>query len=99
MKSVFFRVTGATIVNDTQDLREEDVGTLADLFEIKKIGDEYYTYVTSEKTTAATVLLRGPSKVKLYSRRVFSFLLGICTAKFTGDGHPKALKFTLRAKK
>uniref|UniRef100_A0A915PVK1 T-complex protein 1 subunit gamma n=1 Tax=Setaria digitata TaxID=48799 RepID=A0A915PVK1_9BILA len=56
------RVTGATIVNDTQDLREEDVGTNADLFEIKKIGDEYYTYVTSEKATAATVVLRGPSK-------------------------------------
>ncbi|KAM3719903.1 T-complex protein 1 subunit gamma [Dirofilaria immitis] len=56
------RVTGATIVNDTQDLREEDVGTNADLFEIKKIGDEYYTYVTSEKATAVTVVLRGPSK-------------------------------------
>ncbi|EJD74006.1 T-complex protein 1, variant [Loa loa] len=56
------RVTGATIVNDTQDLREEDVGTHADLFEIKKIGDEYYTYVTSEKATAVTVVLRGPSK-------------------------------------
>ncbi|VDK78892.1 unnamed protein product [Litomosoides sigmodontis] len=56
------RVTGATIVNDTQDLREEDVGTNADLFEIRKIGDEYYTYVTSEKSTAVTVVLRGPSK-------------------------------------
>ncbi|KAL3994189.1 T-complex protein 1 gamma subunit [Acanthocheilonema viteae] len=56
------RVTGATIVNDTQDLREEDVGTNADLFEIKKIADEYYTYVTSEKATAVTVVLRGPSK-------------------------------------
>ncbi|VDN53303.1 unnamed protein product [Dracunculus medinensis] len=56
------RVTGATIVNDTQDLREDDVGTLADLFEISKIGDEYYTYITSEKTKAVTLLLRGPSK-------------------------------------
>uniref|UniRef100_A0A915D1H0 T-complex protein 1 subunit gamma n=1 Tax=Ditylenchus dipsaci TaxID=166011 RepID=A0A915D1H0_9BILA len=37
------RVTGAHIVNDTTDLREEDVGTLADLYEIKKIGDEYFT--------------------------------------------------------
>ncbi|CAG9533160.1 unnamed protein product [Cercopithifilaria johnstoni] len=56
------RVTGATIVNDTQDLLEEDVGTNADLFEIKKIGDEYYAYVTSEKSTAVTIVLRGPSK-------------------------------------
>ena len=58
----YCRVTGATIVNDACDLREEDVGTQADLFEITKIGDEYYVYVTSEKTTAVTVLLRGPSK-------------------------------------
>uniref|UniRef100_A0A915AS65 T-complex protein 1 subunit gamma n=2 Tax=Parascaris TaxID=6254 RepID=A0A915AS65_PARUN len=56
------RVTGASIVNDTQDLRDEDVGTLADLFEVIKIGDEYYTFVTSEKASAVTVVLRGPSK-------------------------------------
>ncbi|KAI6234125.1 T-complex protein 1 subunit gamma [Aphelenchoides fujianensis] len=56
------RVCGARIVNDTTDLREEDVGTQADLYEIKKIGDEYFTFVTSEKTTAVTVVLRGPSK-------------------------------------
>ncbi|KAI1728601.1 TCP-1/cpn60 chaperonin family domain-containing protein [Ditylenchus destructor] len=56
------RVTGARIVNDTQDLREEDVGTLADLYEIKKIGDEYFAYITSSQTTAVTVCLRGPSK-------------------------------------
>jgi len=56
------RVCGARIVNDTTDLRPEDIGTQADLYEIKKIGDEYFTYVTSEKTTAVTVVLRGPSK-------------------------------------
>lgn len=49
-------------MNDTQDLREEDVGTLADLYEIKKIGDEYFAYITSSQTTAVTVCLRGPSK-------------------------------------
>ena len=53
---------GARIVNDTCDLRDDDVGTTADLYEIKKIGDEYFTYVTSEQTTAVTVVLRGPSK-------------------------------------
>lgn len=60
----YFRVTGATIVNDTQDLKEEDVGTKADLFEVSKIGDEYYVYVTSKETTAVTLVLRGPSKVR-----------------------------------
>lgn len=62
-----FRVTGATIINDTQDLSEDDIGTQADLFEIIKIGDEYFTYVTSEKTSAVTVLLRGPSKVRVHT--------------------------------
>ncbi|KAE9550665.1 hypothetical protein FO519_006126 [Halicephalobus sp. NKZ332] len=56
------RVTGATICHDTKDLTEEDVGTLADLYEIVKIGDEYFTFITSEKSTATTILLRGPSK-------------------------------------
>ncbi|CAD6194908.1 unnamed protein product [Caenorhabditis auriculariae] len=56
------RVCGARIVHDTADLREEDVGEKAELFEITKIADEYYTYVTSSTTTACTVVLRGPSK-------------------------------------
>ena len=55
-------MTGARIVNDTVDLHEQDIGTQADLFEITKIGDEYFTWVTSEQTTAVTVVLRGPSK-------------------------------------
>lgn len=59
---LFFSVTGARILNDTRDLREEDVGILADLYEIKKIGDEYFTYVTSSKSSAVTIVLRGPSK-------------------------------------
>lgn len=40
MKFLTFSVTGARIVNDTSDLREEDVGTQTDLFEITKVGDE-----------------------------------------------------------
>ena len=35
------RASGATIVNDTADLKEDDVGTGCGLFEIRKIGDEY----------------------------------------------------------
>ncbi|KAL3104833.1 hypothetical protein niasHT_024032 [Heterodera trifolii] len=56
------RVTGARIVHDTADLRESDIGTQADLYEINKVGDEYFAWITSEKTTAVTVVLRGPSK-------------------------------------
>lgn len=34
------RACGATIVNRTDEIREEDIGTKAGLFEVLKIGDE-----------------------------------------------------------
>ena len=34
------RACGATICHRTDELREEDIGTEAGLFEIRKIGDE-----------------------------------------------------------
>lgn len=57
------RACGGTIVNRTDELSEKDVGTGAGLFEIKKIGDEYFTFITKcEDPKACTILLRGPSK-------------------------------------
>lgn len=57
------RATGATIVNRVDDLQESDVGTNCGLFDIEKIGDEYFTFLTKCKTPkACTILLRGPSK-------------------------------------
>lgn len=57
------RITGATIVNRVEELREEDIGTNAGLFEVRKIGDEYFSYIVECKNPkACTVLLRGPSK-------------------------------------
>ncbi|KAH8311053.1 hypothetical protein KR044_004032, partial [Drosophila immigrans] len=57
------RACGATIVNRTEELTEKDVGTGAGLFEVKKIGDEYFTFVTQCKDPkACTILLRGASK-------------------------------------
>ncbi|CAG9117035.1 unnamed protein product [Plutella xylostella] len=43
------RACGATIVNRTEELKESDVGTGAGKFEVKKIGDEYFTFVTECK--------------------------------------------------
>ena len=34
------RATGASVVNETSDLKEEDIGTGCGLFEVRKIGDE-----------------------------------------------------------
>jgi T-complex protein 1 subunit gamma len=57
------RATGATIVNDVRTLQQSDVGTGCGLFEISKIGDEYFTFLTKCKDPrACTILLRGPSK-------------------------------------
>ena len=57
------RAVGATIVNRVEDLREADIGTKCGLFNIEKIGDEYFTFLTECSTPkACTILLRGPSK-------------------------------------
>lgn len=40
------RASGATIVNRPEELQESDVGTECGLFEIKKIGDDYFTFMT-----------------------------------------------------
>jgi T-complex protein 1 subunit gamma len=57
------RCTGATIVNRPDEIQESDVGTHCGLFEIEKIGDEYYSFITDCKDAkACTLLLRGASK-------------------------------------
>jgi len=57
------RATGATIVNRTDEISESDIGTGAGLFEVRKIGDEYFTFIEGcEDPKACTILLRGASK-------------------------------------
>jgi len=57
------RVCGATIVSRTDEIQESDIGTECGLFEIKKIGDEYFTYLVDCKNPkACTIMLRGASK-------------------------------------
>ncbi|XP_053456377.1 T-complex protein 1 subunit gamma-like [Nycticebus coucang] len=57
------RACGARIVSRPEELREDDVGTGAGLLEIKKIGYEYFTFITEWKDPkACTILLRGTSK-------------------------------------
>ncbi|KAG0487397.1 hypothetical protein HPP92_009492 [Vanilla planifolia] len=57
------KACGATIVNRPDELQESDVGTGAGLFEVRKIGDEFFTFIVDCKDPkACTVLLRGASK-------------------------------------
>ncbi|KAI5313281.1 hypothetical protein L3X38_042455 [Prunus dulcis] len=54
---------GAVIVNRPDELQQSDVGTGAGIFEVKKIGDEFFAFfVDCKEPKACTVLLRGPSK-------------------------------------
>lgn len=55
------RATGATIVSRVHELKESDIGS-AGLFNIKKIADEYFTFITGCKGAACSIVLRGPSK-------------------------------------
>merc|ERR1712137_684718 len=57
------RVTGATICNRTEELQDSYVGTKCGNFSIKRIGDEYFTFMTEcQKPQACTVILRGASR-------------------------------------
>eukprot|EP01138_Halocafeteria_seosinensis_P014108 gb/GECG01014406.1/.p1 GENE.gb/GECG01014406.1/~~gb/GECG01014406.1/.p1 ORF type:complete len:546 (+),score=87.50 gb/GECG01014406.1/:1-1638(+) len=57
------RAVGATIVSRTEELTEEDIGTGCGLFEVRKFGDEYFTYIEKcSSPKACTILLRGGSK-------------------------------------
>jgi len=57
------RACGATIVSRTDEIHESDIGTGCGLFEIRKVGDTYFTFIEQCKNArACTVLLRGGSK-------------------------------------
>jgi len=60
------RVTGAVIVNRPEEIQESDIGKGCHTFEIKKIGDDYFTYfLDCDNPSACTILLRGGSKDSL----------------------------------
>ena len=55
--------TGATIVSHTDEIREEDIGTGCGLFEMRKIGEEYFAFFEECKDPkACTIILRGGRK-------------------------------------
>jgi len=57
------RATGATIVSRTDEIQESDIGTQCGLFEMRKIGEEWFAFFEECKDPkACTILLRGGSK-------------------------------------
>ncbi|KAK2196970.1 bifunctional Chaperonin TCP-1 [Babesia duncani] len=57
------RATGATIVNRTEEALKQHVGTKCGLFQVVKIGDDYFSFFTKCKDPkACSLILRGSSK-------------------------------------
>eukprot|EP00931_Biecheleriopsis_adriatica_P065861 TRINITY_DN4031_c0_g2_i1.p1 TRINITY_DN4031_c0_g2~~TRINITY_DN4031_c0_g2_i1.p1 ORF type:complete len:561 (+),score=143.71 TRINITY_DN4031_c0_g2_i1:93-1775(+) len=57
------RVTGAHICNRTEELEEHMVGTRCGLFQIKRIGEEYFTFmIDCKEPKACSIVLRGASR-------------------------------------
>ncbi|KAJ9449430.1 T-complex protein 1 subunit gamma [Diplonema papillatum] len=57
------RATGATIVHRPDEVKESDIGTGAGLFQVQKIGDEYFSFlVDCKEAKACSIILRGASK-------------------------------------
>lgn len=57
------RAVGAMIANEPSELTEDHIGKDCGLFEIRKIGDDYFSYLVECKNpSACTILLRGGSK-------------------------------------
>ena len=47
----------------TDEIRESDIGTGAGLFEVRKIGDEFYAFIVDcDAPKACSIVLRGASK-------------------------------------
>merc|ERR1719362_2197263 len=43
------KISGASVCGRTEELTEDMVGTGVGLFQIKKIGDEYFSYIVQSK--------------------------------------------------
>eukprot|EP00792_Barthelona_sp_PAP020_P007832 TRINITY_DN3172_c0_g1_i1.p1 TRINITY_DN3172_c0_g1~~TRINITY_DN3172_c0_g1_i1.p1 ORF type:complete len:511 (+),score=187.31 TRINITY_DN3172_c0_g1_i1:187-1719(+) len=57
------RATGATVINRPEELKESDVGKQCGLFEIRKIGDDYFSFFEQcEDPKACSIILRGASR-------------------------------------
>ena len=57
------RAVGATIVSRTDEIQESDIGLNCGLFEMRKLGNDWFCYLTDCKDPkACTIVLRGGSK-------------------------------------
>ena len=79
------RVSGARIVHRPEEIEEEDIGKDCKLFDIRKMGDEYFAFFEEcVNPSACTVILRGGSKDSLNEmERNLHDALGVARNIFT----------------
>jgi len=57
------RAVGATIVNRVEEIKESDIGTGAGIFDVQKIGEEYFSFIVDcAQPKACSIILRGASR-------------------------------------
>ena len=79
------RVSGARIVHRPEEIEEDDIGKDCKLFEIRKMGDEYFAFFEEcVNPSACTIILRGGSKDSLNEmERNLHDALGVARNIFT----------------
>jgi len=57
------RAVGATIISRTDEIQESDIGTKCGLFEMRKLGNDWFCFLDEcQDPKACTIVLRGGSK-------------------------------------
>ena len=81
------RACGATIVHRPEEIREADIGTGAGLFEVKKIGDEFFTFIVDCEV--------GLLVAERHSRHLCDVIVGAISVLLRQQA-PKACSIVLR---
>lgn len=75
------------------EIRAADIGTRAGLFEVQKIGDEFFTFIVDcDKPKACSIVLRGASKVLMHATLLTAISLQVAVLTPTPKLHQMSAK-------
>ena len=79
----------ALLLHRVEEIRGSDIGTRAGLFEVLKLGDEFFTFIVDcEDPKACTILLRGASKDVLNEVRPMAWRAPSLSFQHNSVRHP-----------
>ena len=80
----------ALLLHRVEEIRGSDIGTRAGLFEVLKLGDEFFTFIVDcEDPKACTILLRGASKDVLNEVRPMAWRAPCLSFQHNSVRHPE----------